>query len=221
MPRPKIYKNQEERKLAARAKARRHYEKNSATIKERKKVARLKYLKELEQQEIAERHERRRQRLLHRQPQMDEESQLQQTAKDTRTALSFFNSQYSSLKSKLLNSILKPMPLMYFEDVYQQLVAQLSLDEPIENPLQTARGSFEYRIGGSSVDQLWSDVWNDIGSGPLLNKFSALRDAFRSIEQAFNDMEVALLEGHLLDTHERRGFMYQSSVFLKTFQDLP
>ncbi|KAL0567197.1 hypothetical protein V5O48_014798 [Marasmius crinis-equi] len=189
MPRPKKYKNQEERQVAARAKAKRHYEKNSTVIKERKRLARIR------QQHIEERHKRRKQRLLLREPQTDEQLGLQ-IDRDTR----LYNSQYTSLKSKLLDTVLNREPLRYFEDVYQRLVAQLCLDKPIENPLQTARGSFEYRVGGSSVDQLWSEVWNDVGSGTLLDKFSALRDAFRSVEHAFNDIEVALLEGHLLET---------------------
>ncbi|KAL0576680.1 hypothetical protein V5O48_005307 [Marasmius crinis-equi] len=216
MPRPKKYKNQEERRLAARLKSRRHYEKNSVAIKERKKASRLAYLKELEQQQVAERHERRRQRLLSREPQTEEQSQLQ-LRRDT----SVYNSQYISLKSQLLNTILKREPHLFFEDLYQKLIAQLCLAEPVDNPLETARGTFQYRMGGRSVDQLWSEVWNDVGSGSLLDRFSALRDAFRSIEHALNDMEVALLEGNLLDTHERRRLMYQSPVFLKTFQELP
>ncbi|KAL0565388.1 hypothetical protein V5O48_016640 [Marasmius crinis-equi] len=234
MPRPKLYKNKEERRKAACEKAKRHYDKNSETIKERKKLARVKYLREIEyvfnalsylsdqdwfvnrQHELEVRKAQQRDRLLKRGPETKEDLRAQE-ASDIR----LYNRHYQSLKTKLLVTLLKGNPAEFFEGVYQQVAQPASSGEHVCTHLEAIRGGFQYRTGLNDVEELWSQVWNSLGSGRVLDKFSALRDGYRAVERALSDIEVAILEECLVEQHERGRFMYQSKVFLQDFQDLP
>ncbi|KAL0572894.1 hypothetical protein V5O48_009063 [Marasmius crinis-equi] len=221
MPRPKRYKNKEERRIAACDKAKRHYHKNKEAINAKKKEARLQHLRDIEcaitlRRELEERQERQRQRQKHVQT-ISDANWHSQLVNDSR----FYDQRYAALKKKLLQNILQGNPRKYFENIYELLISATGSEEPVSAHLETARGAFEYRMGQEQVKALWSQAWNAVGSGPILDKFTLLSEGFHAIEHALNDLEVAVLEERLVDRHKRGAFMYQSSTFLKQFEDLP
>ncbi|KAL0569438.1 hypothetical protein V5O48_012526 [Marasmius crinis-equi] len=209
MPRPKLYNNAEERRVAARQKAKRYYDKNNTSIKEKKRQSRLQYQADLEKQLAREREERARIRSERMRLQTDNEID-REIEKDTR----FYEGQYEELKTKLLDKVLLPSPLDYFQKLYWAVVSKTTF---MECPLQTARGSFHYRSNKDSVDRLWRDTWNRIGSGALLDKITVLNDCYSSIERALDNIDLAVIEGDLEEKFHRRKLMFQSEFFLQQF----
>ncbi|KAL0562820.1 hypothetical protein V5O48_019258, partial [Marasmius crinis-equi] len=100
------------------------------------------------------------------------------------------------------------------------LVNLLTSGAELRSHLQAARGSFEYRMGQRDTQELWSEVWNVVGSGELLDKVSALQDGFGTMERALDDLELAVMEECLQSRHERHKLLYQASTFASSLSAL-
>ncbi|THV01166.1 hypothetical protein K435DRAFT_854023 [Dendrothele bispora CBS 962.96] len=189
MPRPKMYRTQEQRRLANCAKSKRYYQKNAEDINIRKREKRLQESKEAETQAVIDRKKRRKNR--------GQEKCL------LILDLNTINTRFLKLA--------QASPVLFLDQLYVDYQAWL-LRPDSQSPLDVARLPLDELL--TDIEKCAEHVLNSYGCGKEYAETTRIRAALREFILCIDDLELAYLENNLTTYYTQQRLRFQNNAVL-------